>query len=278
MELNRTLSKEPVSIHYRRIEIKPFVISKGIVDYYSSNLFPDNIIPSRVICVFVDSKAHIGNRHLNPYDFQRSWVSDGIGFDQLNDEISREELKRFYEQKLSSIEQNIEKKLDFLLKTFTENQPVPSTSKTTRGGKRKCTQKTQENVESAASGQESRSGTPIKYQRLQNYLHDVRATSAIRRGSLQSSSVQNDLDYDPDPPPPSPPPTVEGLKVFIQSMELLLNGSPIDQFPSSASSDDFASMYFRLQYFSGFLNSMFTNGISPDDFLNGYFFSLWDLR
>jgi len=35
--------------------------------------------------------------------------------------------------------------------------------------------------------------------------------------------------------------------------------------------------YFRMFYFNGLINSPFTNGISYQDFRNGYFFSTMDL-
>lgn len=66
-----------------------------------------------------------------------------------------------------------------------------------------------------------------------------------------------------DPPGPEP----KKKRIYIKSIECCLNGVPIDQLEDTANADEALEAYFRMFYFNGQLNSLFTNGLSYDDFL-----------
>ena len=53
---------------------------------------------------------------------------------------------------------------------------------------------------------------------------------------------------------------------FIKNVELTLNGSPIDQIEDLQTEDECMSSYFRLYYNNGQMNSLYSCGISYDDF------------
>ena len=54
--------------------------------------------------------------------------------------------------------------------------------------------------------------------------------------------------------------------VFIRKIEVLLNGTPIDQVEDKQNADECMQAYWRMFAFNGQMNSLFTNGISYDDF------------
>ena len=54
--------------------------------------------------------------------------------------------------------------------------------------------------------------------------------------------------------------------VFIRKIEVLLNGTPIDQVEDKQNEDECLQAYWRMFAFNGQINSLFTNGISYDDF------------
>ena len=54
--------------------------------------------------------------------------------------------------------------------------------------------------------------------------------------------------------------------VYIRKIEVLLNGTPIDQVEDKQNSDECMQAYWRMFAFNGQINSLFTNGISYDDF------------
>ena len=49
--------------------------------------------------------------------------------------------------------------------------------------------------------------------------------------------------------------------VYIKRIEVLLNGSPIDQVEDKQNEDECIQAYWRLFTFNGQMNSLFTNGI-----------------
>ena len=49
--------------------------------------------------------------------------------------------------------------------------------------------------------------------------------------------------------------------VFIRKIEVLLNGSPIDQVEDKQNEDECIQSYWRMFTFNGQMNSLFTNGI-----------------
>ena len=49
--------------------------------------------------------------------------------------------------------------------------------------------------------------------------------------------------------------------VFIKKIEVLLNGSPIDQVEDKQNIDECIQAYWRMFTFNGQMNSLFTNGI-----------------
>ena len=57
------------------------------------------------------------------------------------------------------------------------------------------------------------------------------------------------------------PITDEKKFVFIRKIELLLNGSPIDQVEDKQNKDECIQAYWRMFTFNGQMNSLFTNGI-----------------
>ena len=54
--------------------------------------------------------------------------------------------------------------------------------------------------------------------------------------------------------------------VFIRKIEVLLNGTPLDQVEDKQNEDECIQAYWRMFAFNGQMNSLFTNGISYDDF------------
>ena len=63
----------------------------------------------------------------------------------------------------------------------------------------------------------------------------------------------SELDYAPI--------TDEKKFVYIRKIEVLLNGSPIDQVEDKQNIDECIQAYWRMFTFNGQMNSLFTNGI-----------------
>ena len=92
-ELSYLMSKKedvrPVTIQYRRIEIRPISIPKDKVDFQSGDLFPDADLPCRIVIGFVDARARIGNYYKNPYYFRRKWTYKKPNSPPLHDSLEQ---------------------------------------------------------------------------------------------------------------------------------------------------------------------------------------------
>jgi hypothetical protein len=64
--------------------------------------------------------------------------------------------------------------------------------------------------------------------------------------------------------------------IYIKKIDCQINSTSIDQVDDKSDVDQTMQQYFRMSYFTGQLNSLFSNGISYEDFRNGYFFAVYD--
>jgi hypothetical protein len=65
--------------------------------------------------------------------------------------------------------------------------------------------------------------------------------------------------------------------IYIKRLDCFLNSVSIDQIEDKQNEDECIQAYWRLFQANGQINSIVTNGISYDDFLNGYFLAAYDL-
>jgi hypothetical protein len=65
--------------------------------------------------------------------------------------------------------------------------------------------------------------------------------------------------------------------IYIKRLDCFLNSVAIDQIEDKQNEDECIQAYWKLFQANGQINSMVTNGISYDDFRNGYFFAAFDL-
>ena len=99
---------------------------------------------------------------------------------------------------------------------------------------------------------------------------DIYFTIKWPHSYLEQASTSSESSF----PRPSAPPAenesernfpnelnAEEKKVFIRKIEVLLNGSPIDQVEDKQNADECIQAYWRMFTFNGQMNSLFTNGI-----------------
>lgn len=95
-------AKEDVTIHFRRIEVRPFTLARGSEEYNSSNIFSDEL-PCRIAICFIETTAKNGNYHMNPFNFQRSWE---VKKESLQDN-ERSDRENQLESRIKQLEQQI---------------------------------------------------------------------------------------------------------------------------------------------------------------------------
>jgi hypothetical protein len=97
------------------------------------------------------------------------------------------------------------------------------------------------------------------------------STRSLRRkdADIESSIFTEDLQTDAAP---------KAMKtIYIKKIDCQLNTNSLDQVEDKANQDECMQMYWRMFKFNGQLNTLFSNGISYDDFRNGYYFAVYDL-
>lgn len=269
--MSRKNEPKAVQIHFRRLEVRNFSLTKNKQDYYSDSLFSDNDIPCRLIVCFVDASAKIGNYHKNPFNFPRKWVVPKSNLIESSSNSSN----------LQDIEArflNIEKKLaEFTAKFFVENETQKKENIKSKGkgrGKRSkpSDQSSISSNESSAANDEAKRRQEISNE-ARNHLRRFFESQGISSSEQQPQGSQPFFLQD-DPPDP-PIPTTK--TIFLRKVECQLNSTPIDQIEDDQTEDECVQSFWRLFATNGLINTIHSNNLDYDDFKNGYYFACFDL-
>ena len=236
----RDLQSGAVNIHYRRSELRTISIPSNAQEFNSDVLFADEG-PVRVVLVLVDTKAKNGQFDLNPFEFRRDWEYKLKKKSNLN--VSQENLtdKELWEKRINDIEKESERRIRQIQEKFEllQSQLLPQDKgKGPKRGKKSNPATAPPAATTAASPSQS---LPERIERF-NISSDAGSSSSFERlssrGSLTSARGLHDtrplqdrttiICDDPDPPQPTPPDEPMG-KVYVRKIELLLNGTPVDQ-------------------------------------------------
>jgi hypothetical protein len=265
-EINAILTRknEPkaVGIHYRRLEVRPYSLPRNKVEYNSDALFCDEEIPCRIVIGFVTTESKVGNRHLNPYEFRRSWKvkvqSDDV--QQIQRSISEREI--YLEQKLTAIEEQFKV---FQQQMFQLSNATKGKGKGKGKGKKSQTKTLNSEIEEEAqrrlrlflSSQQSNNSENFQPTQGCSHMSDDAWTNDT------SSHVQSEQTF---PAQQSAPETETTKNIFLKRVELTINGSPVDMIEDKQTEDECIQMYWRMFKYTGQMNSLATNGISYSDF------------
>lgn len=247
----------------------------------------------------MDTQAKLGTYHTNPYVFLRHWDVPKTKKDQqekpsetvdMFNRLIDEKFSKF-DNKFERFERNFEKllkKKKLLESSEEEDEDVPLASKFKGKGKGKSsTGHSAESVKShsnkSASPPQSTSSSKIRKAKVVNYLKDQKkrqrpldsstgeeffSTRSKWPNSDQSScSDFSETEVSQD----------STKRIFLERLECLLNNDPIDQVNIKATAFDDMEMFWRMYYFNGQYNSLFSCGISYKEFLSGNYCAIFDL-
>lgn len=202
-------------------------------------------MPCRIIVCFVPTKSKNGEYSTNPFDFERSWtITESTEAEEVN---IRE---RILEDKLTDLQNQLLRLQQTIDQTATSSDEQPLSKNKGRGKKSQKQQQTNPSFLNRIRG--SFSGQQV----------DVASVA-----STSHASVRSDNSNLSAPPPYSQINAAASKTVYIKKVELLLNGSPLDQIDCRETSSECIKSYWRMFQNSGFpANSPFTNGISYQDF------------
>ena len=202
-EIERVLTSKSVALHYRKIEIRNLNLVAGKEEYNSDNLFTTDC-PCRIIICFIESKNKTGSLDLNPFDFKRSWqVTSSVS--SPSDHLSEKEI--FLEKKLL----DFEKQLAFF-KSCVNLVSVDETNTQSKGkGRGKKSKPTEDPIPSTSLFNRLRSSFSGPQQDAQ---------SEHSEGQSEASASSS-----------APPTYLEATTktIYIKQVQLLLNGTPLDQ-------------------------------------------------
>ena len=99
--------------------------------------------------------------------------------------------------------------------------------------------------------------------RLRSFLECERSSTSSQSSFPRPSAPPNEIqsDFQKQYCDVQEELTAEDKEVFIKKIEVLLNGSPIDQVEDKQNVDECIQAYWRMFTFNGQMNSLFTNGI-----------------
>ena len=223
-EISSILTHRSIGLHFRKIEILPISLPRNKQEFNSDNLFVDDI-PCRIVIVFVESSAKNGHTHKNPFDFRRSWTVKVEAPPQVS----------LTNEPKSSKERELELQLSVLQKQIDQLNALAGLCDDDDDG---------ENTPLKKGKGRGKKTTPTSTPRNPgtSFLDRLRSLRQHQNEQAETLSVQSNatppppyestssLGDDPDPTPPDPPPVPDNTKtIYIQKVELLLNGSPLDQ-------------------------------------------------
>jgi len=255
-ELSSIMSQKhdpkPVSIHFRRIELRVISLPHSKQDYYSSPMFAESDLPCKIILMFVESDAFLGNHHKNPFEFGRKWsVQVSTRVDKETEEQSRES-RDFFDQRFLRLEKKFE---DFLAKFHVEQEVQQKTFSQKGKGKGKG-KKSAENLDEIIEKEANK-----RYNALLNKTLETCATiqqeeaerastssfqvlskdsRELRQGSSRCSFMTN---YD-DPLIGNQTATIT---VYLKNIQLLLNSTPLDQIDEAQTRNQLYDFFLKLK-------------------------------
>lgn len=223
-EIERLLVSKSIAIHYRKIEIRTIGLTKGKEEYNSENLFSSDL-PCRIIICFLESKNKTGDPKKNPFEFNRSWT---VTLTSGAQDTFVSEKERRLEEKLLQFERQLT-----LFKSLMspgnegesnqvnvdENEPLKKTPQGKGKGRGKNTR--------AASASNIFTRIRQSLSTGQTQPDEEGASSSHEPTPSSSSSVSGPPPYSDLGLPSNVSATTK--TVYIKQVELLLNGTPLDQ-------------------------------------------------
>ena len=243
--LTRKSEPKAISIHYRRIEIRPISLPKNKEEYYSESLFQDADLPCRIVVCFVETSHKNGTATSNPFAFYRSWkIETNSQVELFRDTECENKLEKLVDEKFSRLERQFSSFLAVLQQSKVKGKG--------RGKKSKPPEPQPSTSQEAAA-------------RLEGFVDGCTPPQNPSSSYADSDLFTEDL------------PQKTFKTIYIKKLDCQLNSNSLDQVEDRPNEDECMQMYWRMFKFNGQLNTLFTNGISYDDFRNGYFFAVFDL-
>ena len=168
----------------------------------------------RIIICFIESKNKTGSYDLNPFDFQRSWTVTSSVTSSTDSQLSDRE--RYLERKLL----DFEKQLLYFKSCVTLVSPETSTDPQNKGKGRGKKSKPSEDSNSTSQGLLNRLRSSFS-----GPLHDTQSEAGASSSHHSDASVSGT----PSLPPPYAEVGATTKTVYIKQVQLLLNGTPLDQ-------------------------------------------------
>jgi len=239
-----------VSIHFRRVEIRVISLPHSKQDYYSSPMFAESDLPCKIILMFVESEAFLGNHHKNPFEFGRKWsvtVSTRVEKDTEEPRESRD----FFDQRFIRLERKFE---DFLAKFHVEQeQPPTSFSKKGKGKGKGKGKKSVENLEEIIEREANKRFNAYlnrtletcaqtqQESNIENENGEKGSTSSFRVLSKDSRDHQGTsrCSYMTDDDVPLFVQQTATKTVYLKNIQILLNSTPLDQIDEAQTRNNF---------------------------------------
>ena len=254
--MEASLRSKPVLMHYTRTSISVLEIPLNSSSFTAETVFSRTQVPSKIVIGFVDTEAFNGSYSKNGFNFRRSWTGESSL--RQPQTAPPQEAQRDDESDIEIL--NAEQRLNELRSELT-NVQIPNQRRNSLSGSiqrflglnEPQVQISNVNVDNLAR----------RIQELEDLIGNLRAQQ--RRNNLPDSLPSQQL-------------TAATISNFIKGTLLTFNGHPVDSLTQlNATEREDAINFCRFNYFLNFSDSLLSNSINYNDFMNGNFLCVYDL-
>jgi len=219
LEIDSILTKKkPVGIQYRSLEVRALTIPKNSQNFHSELLFTEEV-PARLVVVFLESSSKSGSYTKNPFNFQRKWTVP-----KSVEDFQAERLTKDHQSDLGERLRQLEEINKQLLESVKNLQSSISSSSKGKGKKSAAP------TPSSSCASVTNNLQNVTLNDLQSTSADQMSTTSEELRNLRSVSSRS-ISTNPNPEDfeSSNLEADETKDVFIRRIQLLINGSNIDQ-------------------------------------------------
>jgi hypothetical protein len=297
-EIEIRFPKQTMKYHFRRLSVITYGIEVNKRETLSDSLFSESENPTRIFFALVDTKAYQGDINKNPFEFGRKWFYEATAVQTVQRNVPSEQI----------VSDLVDKKLDSKFEVLYQRLGLQQQSSEPPTRRSSVQLDRQSSIYQKLSHFFGRSPQNEENPELND--EEAEALMSLLRGKqrAQPPGLGQSTSTSADPPLPADTDVEQATskKFWLTKCQLEIDGCPSgkicihrfmrniffqqfklkhincclfvsDQLISVQTADQAKQDFFRLMNTNQMVNSLFTNAISYESFMNGYHIIAYDL-
>jgi hypothetical protein len=297
-EIEIRFPKQTMKYHFRRLSVITYGIEVNKRETLSDSLFSESENPTRIFFALVDTKAYQGDINKNPFEFGRKWFYEATAVQTVQRNVPSEQIvSDLVDKKLDSKFEVLYQRLGLQQQS---SEPPTRRSSVQLDRRSSIYQKLSHFFGRSSQNEENPELNDEEAEALMSLLRGKQRAQPPGLGQSTSTSADPPLPADTDVEP------AISKKFWLTKCQLEIDGCPSgkicihrfmrniffqqfklkhincclfvsDQLISVQTADQAKQDFFRLMNTNQMVNSLFTNAISYESFMNGYHIIAYDL-